>query len=225
MNAGPKYEYLWADGTTIKKPISCSAPRYVDYLFTWVQNLLEDERIFPTEIGTPFPPDFLEYIRNIFKRLFRVYAHIYYCHFERMGQLGAEPHLNTCFKHYMYFVYEFNLIPRKEELAPLQASPPTAQPPPPPRRDRHNPNPHPNPNPNATTVTGSDRQADGRRRASVWRRRLGARRARRSRQRGGRVRHRRRTDGSVTQPHPCFPTMRSMREATTADAALRGHAI
>ena len=120
MSAGPKYEYLWADGQTIKKPISCSAPRYVDYLFTWVQNLLDDERIFPTEIGTPFPPDFLDYIRNIFKRLFRVYAHIYYCHFERMGQLGAEPHLNTCFKHYMYFVYEFNLIPRKEELAPLQ---------------------------------------------------------------------------------------------------------
>ena len=33
-----------------------------------------------------------------------------------MSSLGAEPHLNTCFKHYMYFVYEFNLIPRKEEV-------------------------------------------------------------------------------------------------------------
>lgn len=120
MCAGPKYEYMWADGQTIKKPISCSAPRYVDYLLTWVQSLLDDERIFPTEIGKPFPSDFMEHIRNIFKRLFRVYAHIYYCHFERMGALGAEPHLNTCFKHYMYFVYEFNLIPRKEELQPLQ---------------------------------------------------------------------------------------------------------
>ena len=37
-----------------------------------------------------------------------------------MGGLGAEPHLNTCFKHYMYFVNEFDLIPRKEELQPLQ---------------------------------------------------------------------------------------------------------
>ncbi len=37
MCAGPKYEYMWADGMTIKKPISCSAPRYVDYLLTWVQ--------------------------------------------------------------------------------------------------------------------------------------------------------------------------------------------
>ena len=27
---------MWADGQTIKKPISCSAPRYVDYLLTWV---------------------------------------------------------------------------------------------------------------------------------------------------------------------------------------------
>ena len=49
-----------------------------------VQTLLDDERIFPTEIGKPFPSDFMEHIRNIFKRLFRVYAHIYYCHFERI---------------------------------------------------------------------------------------------------------------------------------------------
>jgi len=59
-------------------------------------------------------------VQNIFKRLFRVYAHIYYCHFERISALGAEPHLNTCFKHFMHFVYEFNLVPNKSELAPLQ---------------------------------------------------------------------------------------------------------
>ena len=50
----------------------------------------------------------------------RRYAHIYYCHFERMSALGAEPHLNTCFKHFVYFVYEFNLIPNRTELSPLQ---------------------------------------------------------------------------------------------------------
>merc|ERR1712070_1073884 len=111
---------MGADGQTIKKPITCSAPRYVDYLMTWVQNQLDDEKLFPTQLGVPFPHDFVERVQNIFKRLFRVYAHIYYCHFEKMTALGAEPHLNTCFKHYMYFVYEFNLIPKREELAPLQ---------------------------------------------------------------------------------------------------------
>jgi len=120
MCAGPKYEYMWADGAQIRKPIAVSAPKYVDYLMTWVQHQLDDERLFPTQIGVPFPPDFFDAVRNIFRRLFRIYAHIYYCHFDKMSELGAEPHLNTCFKHYMYFVYEFDLIPRKEELAPLQ---------------------------------------------------------------------------------------------------------
>jgi len=51
MSAGRRYEYLWADGTTIKKPIKCSAPRYIDYLITWVQDQLDDETIFPSKIG------------------------------------------------------------------------------------------------------------------------------------------------------------------------------
>lgn len=120
MCAGSKYEYMWADGVSVKKPIAVSAPRYVDFLMEWVQTQLDNSSIFPTQIGVAFPNGFVEVVKNIFRRLFRVYAHIYHCHFERMSALGAEPHLNTCFKHYMYFVYEFNLIPRREELAPLQ---------------------------------------------------------------------------------------------------------
>lgn len=47
-----RYEYHWADGTTVKKPIKCSAPKYIDYLMTWVQEQLDDETIFPSKIGT-----------------------------------------------------------------------------------------------------------------------------------------------------------------------------
>jgi hypothetical protein len=54
----------------------------------------------------------------IFKRLFRVYAHIYHSHFQKIVSLGAEAHLNTCFKHFIYFVSEFKLIESKE-LQPL----------------------------------------------------------------------------------------------------------
>ncbi|XP_054584481.1 MOB kinase activator 1B isoform X2 [Eptesicus fuscus] len=50
MSAGPKYEYHWADGTNIKKPIKCSAPKYIDYLMTWVQDQLDDETLFPSKI-------------------------------------------------------------------------------------------------------------------------------------------------------------------------------
>ena len=47
MCAGPKYEYRWADGVAIKKPIRCSAPRYVDYLFEWVEKQVDDPKLFP----------------------------------------------------------------------------------------------------------------------------------------------------------------------------------
>ncbi|KAH3767534.1 MOB kinase activator 1B [Pelomyxa schiedti] len=120
MTAGPKYEYHWADGKSVKKAVACSAPEYVDFLMTWVQTNLDDETVFPSKIGVPFPSTFSKTVKTIFKRLFRVYAHIYHSHFERIVSLGEEAHLNTSFKHFIYFVLEFNLI-EKKELAPLQS--------------------------------------------------------------------------------------------------------
>uniref|UniRef100_A0A8C8RRI9 MOB kinase activator 1B n=1 Tax=Pelusios castaneus TaxID=367368 RepID=A0A8C8RRI9_9SAUR len=115
----PRYEYHWADGTNIKKPIKCSAPKYIDYLMTWVQDQLDDETLFPSKIGVPFPKNFMSVAKTILKRLFRVYAHIYHQHFDPVIQLQEEAHLNTSFKHFIFFVQEFNLIDRRE-LAPLQ---------------------------------------------------------------------------------------------------------
>lgn len=51
LSSQPRYEYHWADGTNIKKPIKCSAPKYIDYLMTWVQDQLDDETLFPSKIG------------------------------------------------------------------------------------------------------------------------------------------------------------------------------
>ena len=76
MTAGPKYEYKWADGVKVKKPVRCSAPKYVDYLMTWVQTTLDDERIFPVRVGEPFPSNIRDVFCSMFKRLFRVYAHM-----------------------------------------------------------------------------------------------------------------------------------------------------
>merc|ERR1719433_1047205 len=83
-------------GKRSKKPIKCSAPKYIDYLMTWVQDQLDDETLFPSKIGVKFLP-----------------------HFQEVVSLGEEAHLNTSFKHFIYFVQEFQLI-EKKELAPLQ---------------------------------------------------------------------------------------------------------
>ena len=48
-----------------------------------------------------------------------MYAHVYHAHFRDIINLNEEPHLNTSFKHFIYFVQEFSLI-EKRELAPLQ---------------------------------------------------------------------------------------------------------
>lgn len=118
MSAGSRFEYLWADGVTVTKPIKVTAPEYVDLLMTWVEGQINSERLFPTSTACAFPRDFKSVVSNIFKRLFRVYAHIYYSHFDKIVALGAERHLNTCFKHFIFFVKQFALIDAKE-LAPL----------------------------------------------------------------------------------------------------------
>lgn len=147
MSAGPKYEYHWCDGVQFKKPIKVSAPEYVDFLMTWVQSQLDDESVFPSKIGVPFPKNFASVVKTISKRLFRVYAHVYRkyhsivelfsrspphifytpqsltfflkdAHFPRIVALGEEAHLNTSFKHFVFFIQEFDLIDKKE-LAPL----------------------------------------------------------------------------------------------------------
>eukprot|EP00271_Cylindrocystis_brebissonii_P013293 TRINITY_DN33016_c0_g1_i1.p1 TRINITY_DN33016_c0_g1~~TRINITY_DN33016_c0_g1_i1.p1 ORF type:complete len:213 (-),score=36.42 TRINITY_DN33016_c0_g1_i1:154-792(-) len=119
MSAGPKYEYRWADGVSIKKPLEVSAPKYVEYLMDWIEGQLDDETIFPQTPGSTFAPNFEKVVRTIFKRLFRVYAHIYHSHFQKIVTLKEEAHLNTCFKHFILFTHEFNLIEEKE-LGPLE---------------------------------------------------------------------------------------------------------
>lgn len=51
MSAGPKYEYLWADGQNVKTPLKVSASEYIDFLMTWVENQLSNEKIFPQILG------------------------------------------------------------------------------------------------------------------------------------------------------------------------------
>lgn len=69
-------------------------------------------------LGVPFPKNFLQICKKILCRLFRVFVHVYIHHFDRVIVMGAEAHVNTCYKHFYYFVTEMNLIDRKE-LEPL----------------------------------------------------------------------------------------------------------
>eukprot|EP00462_Mataza_sp_D1_P005744 CAMPEP_0175120674 /NCGR_PEP_ID=MMETSP0087-20121206/748_1 /TAXON_ID=136419 /ORGANISM="Unknown Unknown, Strain D1" /LENGTH=298 /DNA_ID=CAMNT_0016402139 /DNA_START=39 /DNA_END=935 /DNA_ORIENTATION=- len=118
MSAGIN-EYLWKDGINYKKPTRMPAPVYMDNLLNWVNDQISDPNLFPVDEAAKFPPKFMSKIKIIYKRLFRLYAHIYWSHFEKIRSIGANAHLNTCFKHFVYFILEFNLVDKKG-LAPLE---------------------------------------------------------------------------------------------------------
>lgn len=116
MSAGPCYTYLWADGVQQVTPVSLPAAEYVDRLLKWVEDQLADSTLFPVDDASSSVDSqrLLPAARNILKRLFRVYAHMYHNHLPSFAALHAESHLHFCFKRFVLFVREFDLVERKE---------------------------------------------------------------------------------------------------------------
>ncbi|XP_076307459.1 MOB kinase activator 3B-like isoform X2 [Tachypleus tridentatus] len=118
MSGGPKFEYLWADGNKYKKPTPLPATQYISLLMDWVEVQINNDEVFPVTVNVPFPKNFISICKKILTRLFRVFVHVYIHHFESLVAIGAEAHVNTCYKHFYYFVTEFGLVSERE-LEPL----------------------------------------------------------------------------------------------------------
>eukprot|EP00026_Physarum_polycephalum_P019444 Phypoly_transcript_21463.p1 GENE.Phypoly_transcript_21463~~Phypoly_transcript_21463.p1 ORF type:complete len:127 (+),score=7.77 Phypoly_transcript_21463:50-382(+) len=97
--------------------LNLSADEYIDRLIIWISEQLEDPAIFPNYSNNS--PMFLPTIKKIMTRIYRVYAHIYHCHWERVKAVGGEAHINKCFKHLCDFAVEYKLI-TSQEMAPMQ---------------------------------------------------------------------------------------------------------
>lgn len=107
------FEYRWADANG--KAVRVSGPEYVDYVLSWIEAQIDDPAIFPVNETEPFPDNFEQgYVKDMFKRMFRVFAIIYHRHFEKIEELDAAAHLNTCFKHFVYFSIRFSLVEDQE---------------------------------------------------------------------------------------------------------------
>lgn len=106
MNCGSTFEYQWRDPE--KRPIRLTAPDYVARLHSWIDEQIKDEANFPT--AGAYPEDFVVHVKNIFRRLFRVFAHAYTSHYDSICELGVHTSFNTAFIHFMVFAQEFDLI-------------------------------------------------------------------------------------------------------------------
>lgn len=116
MNAGPNTNYLWVDSNG--QSINLPAAHYIEYVLTWISNKLNDQSVFPTKNGGAFPPNFMKDCKNISRQMFRIFAHIYHNHFDKIIHLSLEAHWNSFFAHFVSFIKEFKLVDRNE-LQPL----------------------------------------------------------------------------------------------------------
>ena len=105
-----------------QKPSHLPARDYITTLFEWIEHQIYDETLFPRDESVEFPKNFKKTCVKILGRMYRVFVHVYIHHFDRIKQLdhlNAEAHGNTLFKHFYYFVMEFQLLDEKE-LEPLE---------------------------------------------------------------------------------------------------------
>lgn len=103
MSGGPRYEYLWADGETFKKPTPLPAPKYIELLMDWTESQINNEAMFPVSTDVPFPKTFSSLCRKILTRLFRVFVHVYIHHFDRIVSIGAVSCWGFFFKKCFFF--------------------------------------------------------------------------------------------------------------------------
>lgn len=118
MNVGSKVDYLWSDANNMQ--LALPASQYIDLAFAWIENKINDKSMFPTQSGMPFPQNFLRDVQGIMTQMFRIFAHIYHYHFDKIAHLSLEAHWNSFFAHFISFAKEFNLLDRPE-MYPLEA--------------------------------------------------------------------------------------------------------
>ncbi|AYO43599.1 Maintenance of ploidy protein mob2 [Malassezia restricta CBS 7877] len=122
MSAGVGMHYTWVD--IHRKPIHLPAAQYIDFVMTWIAQLLQDEAVFPTRPGRDFPPTFPTTAKHMYKHMLRIFAHIYHAHFPELVHLSCEGHLNSLFAHFLVFGHEFQLF----QFAEFKGGPPAPTP-------------------------------------------------------------------------------------------------
>lgn len=104
---------------------SLTSEEYVDIALTWIQDQCENPDIFPdveSDRSLKYPEDYIEgYVKKIYVKFFRIFCILYCSYKEDLGQDNMA-HLNTCFRHYLFFALEHKLMPADEnELIPIRS--------------------------------------------------------------------------------------------------------
>ncbi|KAH0786428.1 Mob1/phocein family protein [Histomonas meleagridis] len=123
FNAGPHYHYFWEDADT-PQPVQLSAPEYFNSLKRYIKRNFSNPKLFPKESGAKLSEEAMEILRTTYRRLFRILAHLYMCHFSYILKFKFENVINTIFGHYATFALQYDMISPQdlEMLRPVLAA-------------------------------------------------------------------------------------------------------
>lgn len=71
------------------------------------------------DLDVPFPNNYRKVVQMMFRRLFRIYIHVYYSHFSLLRSMNLESQFYFSLKHYLHFMDEFDIV-KPAYLYPLQ---------------------------------------------------------------------------------------------------------
>ncbi|KAL1905364.1 Maintenance of ploidy protein mob2 [Sporothrix stenoceras] len=130
------------------EPTEIPAHEYMSLMQRWISGKIDDATLFPTDPSTVsfapnaalvsaavlsisdsedwvgwrsgFSKEFASTCKTIFLQMFRVYAHLYWSHFEDpFYHLNLEKQLNSCFSHFLLTATSLDML-RAEDLEPVQ---------------------------------------------------------------------------------------------------------
>jgi len=99
--------YTWVEERG--KKLKCTAAQYIDYVMTFCQKSISNQKLFPTKYAHDFDGTFYVEMRKMHRYLFAVLSHLYYAHSQLLLHMQLHKHLNTVFAH-------FTLLNKKYEL-------------------------------------------------------------------------------------------------------------
>ncbi|KAL0474533.1 Mob1/phocein [Neurospora intermedia] len=142
MSAGASHSFTWLNSRL--QPVEIPAYEYLSLVQRYISGKIDDSNLFPTDPAgvsfadnpafcTPlpesgpdwigkrsgFPQNFMETCQTIFRQMFRVYAHLYWSHFDDMFCLNLEKSMNSCFSHFILTATTLGLL-KKTDLEPMQ---------------------------------------------------------------------------------------------------------
>lgn len=123
MTAGKRYEFKWADGKEIKRPISIPASDYITNLMIWIEYQFDDPTIFPNYDGAHYSSAlFGPVIKDTFRRLIRVYAHILSHHLDYLEESGCKTTFISGLRYFYEFLTRYNLV-KEKDFEPVTTNP------------------------------------------------------------------------------------------------------